>query len=315
MLCSIIIRSYNEERYIAKLLDGIFKQDLPFGWEIEVIVVDSGSTDSTVSISRHMGAKIILISKDQFSFGRALNLGCLEAKGDIFLFASAHVYPVYKDWINNILEPFNNPKIALVYGRQIGNETTKFSEHQIFDKWFPANSDYNQFHPFCNNANCAIRSSLWKIQPYDEYLTGLEDLDWAQRIINKGYWIVYEASALIVHIHEETYAKIENRYRREAIALKQIMPRVHFNFLDFIRLLIFNLFIDFLNAFQKGVLMDELRGIVLFRYRQFKGTYLGHIHKGDISEELKNKFYYPKKISQNHQPQETLRIAQKIKYL
>lgn len=202
MICSIIIRSYNEERHIGRLIDGIEHQKLPEGVFVEILLVDSGSTDSTVAVARHMGARIIPISKEDFSFGRALNVGCNEAKGDILLFASAHVYPVYTDWIEKMIAPFLKENVALVYGRQTGNELTHFSELQVFKKWFPFNSNYNQDTPFCNNANCAIRKSIWEELPYDEYLTGLEDLDWAQRIMKKGFTIVYEAEAVIVHVHE-----------------------------------------------------------------------------------------------------------------
>ncbi len=291
MTCSIIIRSFNEERHIGRLLDGIRKQSGAF--TCEVILVDSGSTDATVFIAKNLGAKIISIKPEEFSFGRALNIGCKEATGDVLLFASAHVYPVYTDWIDKMLQPFSNEKTALVYGRQVGNEITKFSEHQVFAKWFPAQSNYNQSTPFCNNANCAIRKSLWKEQPFDEYLTGLEDLDWAKRIMNKGFTIAYEAEAVIVHVHEETYAKIQNRYRREAIALKQIFPKVHFSFWDFARLFTGNTISDMFHAIQKKVFLKEWQSIVAFRKMQFWGTYLGHRQKGAVNTELKNRFYYP----------------------
>ena len=296
MVCSVIIRAFNEERHIGRLLDGIERQELPQGWEYEVIVVDSGSTDSTVAIASHMGAKVISISKNEFSFGRALNVGCSAAKGDILLFASAHVYPLYKDWIEKMLLPFQDEKVALVYGRQTGNEDTHFSEQQVFEKWFPAVSSYNQSTPFCNNANCAVRKSLWEEQPYDELLTGLEDLDWAQKIIAKEYKLVYEADAVIVHVHEETPFKIKNRYRREAIAMKQIVPTVHFHFGDFLRLFLSNAFTDLFHAVQQGVFVQEWKNIFVFRYMQFYGTYLGHKQKGVVPKELKNRFYYPNGI-------------------
>ncbi|HTE29857.1 MAG TPA: glycosyltransferase, partial [Chryseolinea sp.] len=137
MLCSIVIRSHNEERHIGRLLDGINRQQLGPDLRIEIIVVDSGSSDSTASIATMMGAQVLHIAKDDFTFGRALNLGCQAAKGEILLFASAHVYPYYKDWIEKMLQPFVDKRVALVYGRQIGNEITRFSEHEIFTKWFP----------------------------------------------------------------------------------------------------------------------------------------------------------------------------------
>lgn len=313
--CSVIIRSFNEDRHIGRLLDGIERQQLPKGVSLEVIVVDSGSTDSTVSIAKHMGAMVLHIAKEQFSFGRALNLGCQAASGEILIFASAHVYPVYSDWIEQLIRPFSNPEVGLVYGRQIGDERTRFSEHQVFAKWFPKESDYDQLTPFCNNANCAVRKSLWLEQPYNEYLSGLEDLDWANKAMQKGVKVVYEAGAPIVHIHEETLQKIKNRYRREAIALKHIMPKLHISFWDFVRLFITNSCSDFYHCVRKGSISSEWRSIIGFRYMQFHGTYLGHKHKGEISRELKNRFYYPNGIKRAKTGTvEELRGSKKIEY-
>jgi len=293
MKCSIIIRTFNEERHIGKLIDGINRQELFEEVEIEIIVVDSGSTDSTVSIAKHMGARVITLRKDEFSFGKALNLGCYNSNGEILIFASAHVYPIYSDWIIKMLDPFKEEQVALVYGRQIGDESSQFSEHQIFSKWFPSVSNYNQSTPFCNNANCAIRKSLWEQHKYDEKITGLEDLAWGDVILKKGYKIVYLAEAVIVHIHEETPQKIKNRYFREAIAFKQIYPKIHIGLIDSIKLFAYNIFSDFYIAIKKRCFILEFKSIIVFRFMQFYGTYLGHKQKGAITKELKNRFYYP----------------------
>jgi rhamnosyltransferase len=91
MNCSVIIRSYNEERHIGRLIIGIQKQNVYDSQNVEIIVVDSGSTDSTVSIARHLGAIVIEIKKEEFSFGRALNIGCNSAKGDILVLSLIHI--------------------------------------------------------------------------------------------------------------------------------------------------------------------------------------------------------------------------------
>lgn len=313
MHCSIIIRSFNEERHIGRLLDGINKQQSLV--EYEVILVDSGSTDATVVIAKSMGARVITIKPEDFSFGRALNIGCKAAKGDILLFASGHVYPVYTDWIDKMIKPFADENVALVYGRQTGNELTCFSEQQVFNKWFPHHSNYSQATPFCNNANCAIRKSLWLELPYDESLTGLEDLDWAQKIMNRQFSIVYEADAVIIHVHEETPEKIKNRYRREAIALKHIMPQVHFNFFDFVRLFLYNSFMDCFHAMQSGNFLKEVKNIISFRYMQFYGTYLGHRQKGAVTRELRNRFYYPNSIGHKKEsPDMKTKESKRIQY-
>lgn len=289
--CSIIIRSFNEEKHIAQLLVGIQKQTI-FS-QIEVILVDSGSTDRTVEIAEQFGVKIINIKPENFSFGRALNIGCEAAKGEFLLFASAHVYPLYTDWVEKMIAPFTQPKVALVYGRQVGNELTKYSEEQLFKKWFPTVSNYDQPIPFCNNANAVVRKALWLAQPYNVQLTGLEDLDWATKIQAKGYQIAYEAYAPIVHVHEETASRIKNRYRREAIALKNIYPDEKFSFWSFIRLSNSNIWSDTLHALHEGVFWKQFFSIVMFRTLQFWGTYLGYRDKAKPDETLRMRMYYP----------------------
>ena len=92
MNCSIVIRAYNEEKHIARLLEGIRLQTLK---DVEIILVDSGSTDSTVAIAESFGARIVRIASDEFTFGRSLNLGVQAATRDLVVIASAHVYPLY----------------------------------------------------------------------------------------------------------------------------------------------------------------------------------------------------------------------------
>ena len=141
----------------------------------EIIVVDSGSTDATVSIASRYPTKILPMAPEEFSFGRSLNLGCREATAPLIVAASAHVYPVYEDWLDRLLAPFSDPHVALAYGKQRGGASTKYSEHRVFRKWFPDEPLRGQDHPFCNNANAALRRSVWDDLPYDETLTGLEE--------------------------------------------------------------------------------------------------------------------------------------------
>lgn len=311
-LCSIIIRSFNEEKHIGRLLEGIHQQSLAN--EIEIILVDSGSTDATVAIAKENGATILHIQPDEFSFGRALNYGCTTANGKFLLFASAHVYPVYTNWIEQMLAPFANEKIALVYGRQIGNEITKYAEHQVFKKWFPEESNDNQQTPFCNNANAVIRKCLWQQQAFDESLTGLEDIAWAAAIQQKGYGIAYNAKASIVHVHEESFEKIKNRYRREAIALKIILPKEHISFFDFLRLSMGNIMNDAYHALHDGVFFKHIIPIIRFRVMQFWGTYLGFTQKGEITTQLRKRFYYPNTFKRNTITQQTQQQGEKIMY-
>ena len=153
-VCSMVIRAYNEEKHLGRLLAGLAQQSI---LPAEVILVDSGSSDRTVEIALAKNVKVVHIAPTDFTFGRSLNLGIQAAQSELVVFASAHVYPVYPDWLEKLLEPFQEPQVALTYGKQRGNQQSKFSEHQIFTQWFPETHQPIQSHPFCNNANAAIR--------------------------------------------------------------------------------------------------------------------------------------------------------------
>lgn len=308
---SIIIRCLNEEKFIGKLFEGILHQSYK---DIELIVVDSGSTDSTISIAKKYNANLIHIKPEEFSFGYALNKGCAAATGDYLLLASAHVYPVFDTWIENMVSHFKDQKVALVYGKQVGNEITKYSEHRLFAKWFPSNSDLNQTHPFCNNASCMIRRALWEETKYDESLTGLEDMDWAKKMMAKNYKLIYDADSPIVHVHEETYKRVLNRYKREAIAHKHIFPDQTFSFLDFIKLTCTNIISDYYHAVFDKKLLSNILDIPLFRIMQFYGTYTGYRHSGNISWRLKRRFYYPNKLNRNNEIDSNKNQSNKIQY-
>lgn len=290
-VCSIIIRAYNEEKNIGRLFDGIFKQSLH---NIQVILVDSGSTDGTIKIAGQYPVEVVHINPKEFTFGRSLNLGISKAKADFVVMASAHVYPVYPDWLERLLEPFNDNLVALSYGKQRGMESSQFSEQMIFSHWFPETSNFVQEHPFCNNANAAIRRDLWEQKPYNETLPGLEDLAWARWVQDQGYRIAYVAEAEIIHVHDESMVGIKNRYRREGMAFKMIYPQEHFGLADMTRAIFTNISNDFKIAYKEKKLNRHWKNIVGFRWNQFYGTFQGYNQSGPLTWQLKRKFYYPR---------------------
>ena len=289
MNCSIVIRAYNEEKHIGRLLEGIQHQTAR---DVEVILVDSGSSDSTVSIAESFGAKTVHIPPQEFTFGRSLNLGIRAALSEFIVIASAHVYPVYPDWLASLLHPFEDDGVALTYGKQRAPESAKFSEQQIFHQWYPDVSKPRQETAFCNNANTALRRSLWQQNSYDETLTGLEDLAWAKWVKEQGYIIAYVAEAEIIHVHNETPRGVFNRYRREAMAFKRIYPESHFSVYDFLRLTTMNILSDLSHAAREGVLWKTIASIFWFRFMQFHGTRMGYRQSGLLTPQLRETFYY-----------------------
>jgi glycosyltransferase involved in cell wall biosynthesis len=311
MNCSIIIRAYNEAAHLPRLLEGISHQTVK---GVEVIVVDSGSTDDTASIALSFDAKVIKITPGEFTFGRSLNLGIREAKNEFVVIASAHVYPVYPDWLECLLRPFKDDKVGLVYGKQRGTKTSKFSEHQIFQQWYPDEDIFSQPSPFCNNANAAIRRSLWEEHPYDETLTGLEDVAWAKWAQSQGRTVAYIAKAEIIHAHDETAAGVLNRYRREGMAFKRIFPESHFNVYDLMRLTTTNILSDLWQAAREHLLLRNMISIFWFRSMQFWGTYQGYRLSGSLTAHLRQTFYYPRGMNTDRSDGTPDRDVQPIRY-
>ncbi|MEJ7785316.1 MAG: glycosyltransferase, partial [Solirubrobacteraceae bacterium] len=288
---ALVVRCFNEEAHIGRLLAGVERQTRR---PDEIIVVDSGSTDATLSIaSAFKGVSVVGVAPDHFSFGHALNLGIAEAKADICVFASAHVYPVYDTWVEHLIAPFDDRDVACTYGRQVTQPEGRFSERRLLEQWFPAASVRRQRDPFCNNANAAIRRTVWRELPYDEYLTGLEDLDWAKRALERGHVLSYVAEAPIIHVHDEGFKEIQNRYRREAIAHKAIYQEQHVSWKGALKMLTFNVVGDLREARRAGVLADQASEVLRFRSAQFLGTYQGFNQSGPVTEVLKRRFYYP----------------------
>jgi len=217
---SIVIRTYNEEKYLPDLLEAIRGQSFQ---NFEVIVVDSGSLDRTREIAEKNAVKILQLKSRDFTFGYALNLGIREASGPFIAIASAHTLPINDKWLSNLIAPLYDDKSAMVYGRQLGTTSSKFSEIQDFLRIYGLKP--RVLHPpnyFANNANSAIRRDLWHQYPFDESLLGLEDIDWAKYWMEKGLCVVYEPEAALYHIHEESWRQVRRRYFREAVAARWI---------------------------------------------------------------------------------------------
>ncbi len=291
---SIIFRALNEERWLGQALEACKAQILEPGTDVEFILVDSGSTDSTMDIARRHGCRIVHIKKSEFTFGRSLNRGCETARGDILVFISAHCIPSSNSWLENLIRPLSGGVCDYVYGRQVGHEISRFSEHRVFAHYFGDESQLPQEGFFCNNANSAVLRTVWSEHRFDETVTGLEDMVLAKAIVARGGKIGYAADAPVIHIHEETLQQTHRRYYREALTMRGIMPEVHFHFLDMLRCFLAGATHDLADAARARRLVREAGGILGFRFMQYWGTYRGHNEHRALSQAQKVSYYYPR---------------------
>lgn len=273
MKASIVIRTYNEERYLKALLEGIEEQSFDPDF-CETIIVDSGSTDSTLEIASAFKTKIVGIKKEEFSFGRSLNIGIEASTGDALVLISGHCVPASKEWLSQLIQPLiEDNNVGVTYGKQLPGPETFFSEAQIFAKYFPASESPSQSEFYCNNANAAVRRETWERYKYDEELTGLEDMHLAKKATSDGFKVRYTPNAPVFHYHHESWRQIKRRFEREAIALKEIMPELHVTFIDAIRYWFAGVLGDYSIALNERKLLPNLLSIPKYRLCQYYGSW------------------------------------------
>ena len=92
---SIIIRSKNEEEWISHCLQAVEQQNFK---SYEIIVVDSGSDDTTLQVVESRGVSCI-VNLEQFRPGLALNRGIEVSRGEFLVILSAHCIPKIANWL------------------------------------------------------------------------------------------------------------------------------------------------------------------------------------------------------------------------
>ena len=268
---SIVIRAFDEERYIGHCVNAINNQkcSIPF----EVLVIDSGSLDRTVDISKGLGARVIHLKKEDFSFGYALNKGINNAKNKIIVVVSAHCLPVSEHWLENLIFPIYSGDADLTFGAQISDPNARCSEFNYFRKKY--SFDHIQSLPLeksFNNANSAFLRSSWDEVKFDESIEAQEDILFATKLTSLGKKIKYVNSAAVIHYHNFTNRKlfkriyIDTKYNKFVGVYSDGGTNLFNNFY-------FGIHSDIRLAFKRNVLLSAFPGIIFFRVIEFLAAY------------------------------------------
>jgi rhamnosyltransferase len=224
---SIVVLTKNAGDNFATLLDRLFAQE--FEGTYEVLVIDSGSTDQTLSVAQRFPARTARIEPRQFHHGRTRNLGAEISNGRLIVYITQDALPLGKDWLQKLTRDLEEPAVAMVVGRQIPWQSTKPPEKFFYIYNFPSykirmdpgSSDYYHDNVFISNVNSAIRKDVWQRFRFSESIIMAEDKELAKRAMAAGLSIVYEPEAAVYHAHDLSLQGVFRKYVDFGISLRQ----------------------------------------------------------------------------------------------
>ncbi len=219
-MISVIIPVKDGGEDLVRCLTAIGDQDVADS--VEVVVIDSGSTDSSPARARALGALVEVIAPEDFNHGQTRNLGVRLASGDMLVFISQDAFPLGSDWLARLTAPLREEdRLAGTYGRQVAHVDASPSERFFLDFLYGPTSrrqraagasELSMETTLFSNVNSAIRREVLERFTFVEDIIMSEDQEWARRVLLAGYGLAYVADAGVAHSHPYTIAKAFRRF-------------------------------------------------------------------------------------------------------
>ncbi|MCX6878508.1 MAG: glycosyltransferase [Verrucomicrobia bacterium] len=208
---SVIMRSFNEAWAIGETIRQVFAQD--FAGEIELIVIDSGSSDGSLEIIRQAApAKLIQIPLGSYVPGTVLNQGAREASHDWLIYLNADATPVGANWLSTLVAAgLGRPRFGAAFSRQLARPNCQAVFAHDYDRCFGANRDSVNWDHFFSMVSSVTHRSVLEAHPIREDLQYAEDDEWTRRLARQGLEILYAPDSVVTHSHNYT---LRQAYRR-----------------------------------------------------------------------------------------------------
>ncbi|CAI8700910.1 O antigen biosynthesis rhamnosyltransferase RfbN [Pseudomonas chlororaphis] len=220
MKVALIIPARNAGAHLDRLLPALAAQTLQ---PDSVLVVDSSSTDDTVSRFRQFGARVEVIAAQQFNHGGTRRWASEQVDAEALILLTQDAIPATPQTFANLIQELEeDPRIGLAYGRQLPHPGAGILEAQ---------SRHFNYSPQSRSKSLADagelgiktcfssdsfsvyrRSALQAVGGFPEDVIGSEDAHVAARMLLNGYLVRYAASACVQHSHSYSLMQEFRRY-------------------------------------------------------------------------------------------------------
>jgi len=233
---SVVLLTRNGEDTVPALLKALWSQRI--SGPLEIVAIDSGSTDGTLDLLEGKVDTLLRIRPDQFNHGLTRNQAIAQTRGELVVVLVQDARPVGDIWLETLAAPFGkNPKLAGVFSRQVPKPgASKITRHYL-SKWIAnstvghtttlpgGQSELEAMPPMermrcCafDNVACCIRRSVWTTHPFRPTPIA-EDLRWAREVLLAGYSTAFVPEAAVEHSHERSAVY---EYRRTRVLHEQL---------------------------------------------------------------------------------------------
>jgi rhamnosyltransferase len=216
-ICSVVIPTKNGGELFGAVLEGLRRQTI---WgAVELIVVDSGSTDQTVSLAERAGATIFRIPPEQFNHGATRDFGISKSSCEKVVLMVQDAVPNDVVTLERLVAALEGENVAGAYARQLPRPEADVITKRNLNNWLTGRRErevrfikdanwYDALSPmekylFCNfdNVCSALNKWAWRLENFGNVWFG-EDIDWSERVLKRGFAIVYEPDAAVIHSHD-----------------------------------------------------------------------------------------------------------------
>jgi rhamnosyltransferase len=188
----------------------------------EIVVIDSGSTDSTLRYCREFGVRLLEIDPASFNHGLTRNQAIAAAEGEYVALLTHDAVPLGTDWLQRLVDALDEtPGAAGAYGQQVMRADVTPYQRWRLEQWAATRqarvvqqiadgAAFERLTPLeklalvaFDDVNSCIRRRVWETIPFARVEFG-EDIDWGLRVLRAGHAIVYEPRARVEHSHNDS---------------------------------------------------------------------------------------------------------------
>ena len=211
MKVSIIIPTYNEEKVISDCLDSLSQQTYK---DVEIIIVDDGSTDRTLEVLSKFSIfnfQFSILKQKHLGPGMARNLGAKKAKGEILVFVDADM-TFDSRFIEKLIQPILNDKVIGTFSKEeyVLNKDNVWSRCWNINKRLPADKMHPKNYPDTQRVFRAILKKEFEKSGGFKPIGYIDDYTISE---NLGIQAIVAPGAIFYHRNPESLSEVFNQAR------------------------------------------------------------------------------------------------------